>query len=169
MTIMTKIITFLIFSLTICSCASTETIHKTPGTVKKQADRVNNIEGANGRPTATGSFTLLLKRKDYGLTATRLILDFGEESLTREDITENTFKVVDINKSDDGIQNITGFSITDRQGYTVETGHYVTIDLDFVMDPDSVTASYYIVTINKDLGAHKKGSKFIQKGRTVRR
>ena len=167
---MTKIISFLIFSLTVCSCVSTETIHKTPGTVQEQADWVNNIEDANdGSPAATGSFTLLLKRKDYGLTATRLILDFGEKSLTGEDITENTFKVIDINKSDDGIQNITGFSITDRQGYTVETGRYVTIDLDFVMDPDSVTASYYIVTINKNLGAYKKGSKFIQKGRTVRR
>lgn len=167
---MTKIISFLIFSLTVCSCVSTETTHKTPDVIKPQADRANNIEDANdGSPDATGSFTLLLKRKDYGLTATRLILDFAEKSLTSKDIAENTFEVVDVNKSDDGIQNITGFSITDRQGYSVETGRYITIDLDFVMDPDSVTASYYIVTINKDLGKFKKGSKFIQKGRTIRR
>jgi hypothetical protein len=167
---MTKIISFLVFSLTICSCVSTVTTHKTPDAIEPQADRTNNIEDANdSSATSTASFTLLLKRKDYGLTATRLILDFGEKSLTSEDITENTFKVVDVNKSDDGIQNITGFSITDRQGYTVEIGRYVTIDLDFVMDPDSVTASYYIVTLNKDLGKYKKGSKFIQQGRTIRR
>lgn len=167
---MNKIISFLIFSLTICSCASTETINKTPDTVKPRAGKAKNIEEADDSSAkATGSFTLLLKQKDYGLTATRLILDFGENSLTDEDITASTFKVVDVNKSDDGIQNITGFSITDRQGYTLKIGRYVTIDLDFVMDPDSVTASYYIVTLNKDLGKYKKGSKFIQKGRTIRR
>jgi hypothetical protein len=158
---MKKLIYFFLFSLSLSFFASAEPIQKGPDAVKARDD--------GDSPAATGSFTLLIKRKDYGLTATRLILDFGEKSLTREDIAENTFKVVDVNKSDDGIQNITGFSITDRQGYTVEAGRYVTIDLDFVMDPDSVTASYYIVTLNKDLGKYKKGSKFIQKGRTVRR
>ena len=167
---MIRIISFLIFSLTVCSCVSTETVHKTPGSVKEQTDSAYNLEDAdNSNTDVTGSFTLLLKRKDYGLTATRLILDFGEKSLMREDITENSFKVVDVNKSDDGVQLITGFSVTDRQGYVVETGRYITIDLDFVMDPDSVTAAYYIVTLNKDLGKYRAGTEFTQKGRTVRR
>ncbi|MFC1495301.1 hypothetical protein ACFL6W_08475 [Thermodesulfobacteriota bacterium] len=167
---MTKIISFLIFSLTICSCVSTETTHKTPDTIEGQAGSVNNIEETNSsNPTGTGSFTLLLKRKDYGLTVTRLILDFGEVSLTGKDITENTFKVVDINKSDEGIQLITSISITDRQGYDAESGRYVTVELDFSLDPDSGKKPFYVVTLNKDLGKYKKGAKFIQKGRTVRR
>ncbi len=117
-----------------------------------------------------GSFTLMLKQKDYGLALTRLILDLGKNSLiTGKEISKNSFQVIDSNKSNNGVQNITGVSITDRQGYAVEAGRYVTIDLDYVMDPNSVKASYYIVTLNKDLGKYKKGSRFIQKGRTIRK
>jgi len=117
-----------------------------------------------------GSFTLMLKRKDYGLAVTRLILDLGESSaIIGKEISEPFFQVVDINKSGKGVQNITGLSVTDRQGYTVESGRYVTIELDFVMDPESATASFYIVTLNKDLGKYKEGTKFIQQGRTIRR
>ena len=162
---MNKIIYLLLFSLSLSSFVSAETAQKGPYTARTAAENpdYNSLDGK-------GSFTLMLKQKDYGLSITRLILDLGKNTvITGEEISKTYFQVVDINKSGSGVQNITGVSVTDRQGYTVDSGRYVTVDLDFVMDPDSVTASFYIVTLNKDLGNYKKGAKFIQKGRTIRK
>lgn len=168
---MNKMIYFLLLSFSLTFCVSAEPVQKNPHTAKVPADGSYNIGDPNdGSPAGKGSFTLMLKNKDYGLSITRLILDLGESAaITGKEISESSFRVVDINKSGKGIQNITGVSVTDSRGYAVESGRYATIDLDFVMDPASVTASFYIVTINKDLGIYKKGTKFIQKGRTVRK
>lgn len=117
-----------------------------------------------------GAFTRISKHQDYGLTVTRLVVDLGKGSVVSDnDLTKDTFKVIGINRSNRVIRNIKAVAVTDRAGYDVETGNYVTVDLDFGFDADPSNAYSYIVVLNKDLGQCKKGKKFIQHGRTLRR
>jgi hypothetical protein len=117
-----------------------------------------------------GTFTRISKHQDYGLTITRLVVDLGEGSAVMpKDLTEGSFEVSGSNKSDKVVRNIKEMSVTDRKGYIVTSGRYVTIDLDFGFDSDADNAYTYIVTLNKDLGKCGKGTKFVQKGRTLRR
>jgi hypothetical protein len=168
---MTKITFLLFFALFFTCCLSPQSIQKGTGTAGVNAGTSRSFEPAeNINALEPGSFTLMIKRKDYGLSETKLILDLSKGSeIASKDFTEESFRVVDTKKSGDGIQDIRGVSVTDRQGYELKTGHYVTINLDFVMDPDLVTAGNYVVTLNEDLGNFKKGTRFIQKGRTIRR
>lgn len=117
-----------------------------------------------------GQFTRISKTKDYGLTVTRLVVDLGEDStVTEKDLTKDTFKVIGLNKSNKVSRDIKGLSVTDRRGYDVESGSHVTIDLDFGFDADSANAYFLVVSLNKDIGKYRKGTRFIQHGRTLRR
>jgi glyoxylase-like metal-dependent hydrolase (beta-lactamase superfamily II) len=128
------------------------------------------VEYADSIRSRFGSFTLISKHQDYGLTVTRLILDLGEGAVvTGKDLTEGIFEVRDIKISDEGIRTVTGLSVTDKEGHAVESGRYVTIDLDYGFDVDSENAYFYIVTLKTDLGRYRKGIKFIQQGDTVRK
>ena len=117
-----------------------------------------------------GRFKRISKTKDYGLTVTRLVVDLGEGSRVFEkDLTKGMFTVFGLNKSKKVTRNIAGLLVTDKQGYTIESGNYVTIDLDFGFDSDPSNAYSYVVMLNKDLGKYNKGKKFIQHGRTIRK
>ena len=156
-------------------------MQKGPYTEKVSTDKVHDVEDAsNGNPSdmgagdaivpETGTFTRISKHQDYGLTITRLVVDLGEGSaVTMKDLTEGSFEVLGNNKSDKVIRNIKGLSVTDNKGDIVESGRYVTIDLDFGFDSDADNAYVYVVTLNKDLGKYVKGTKFVQKGRTLRK
>ena len=117
-----------------------------------------------------GKFTRISQHEDYGLTVTRLVVDLGEGSvITGKDLTEDTFKVMGINKSTETGRTIKNLSVTDKEGNEVASGSHVTIDLDFGFDSDSSNAYFIVVTLNKDLGKYHKGAKFIQQGRTLRK
>ena len=133
-----------------------------------------NKEAASEFAAATqkgmGTFTRISRHQDYGLTVTRLVVDLGEGSMVSgKDLTKGTFEVIGINKSNKVIRNITGLSVTDKEGNTIEEGSHVTIDLDFGFDSDTSNAYTYIVILNKDLGMYKKGKRFIQHGRILRK
>lgn len=117
-----------------------------------------------------GTFTRISKNKDYGLIITRIVVDLGEGSaVTIKDLPKGSFEVMGGNTPDKDIRNITTLSVTDNKGYSVESGRYVTIDLDFGFDSDADNANFFIVALNKDLGEYTKGTKFIQQGRTLRK
>ena len=117
-----------------------------------------------------GHFTRISKHQDYGLTVTRLVVDLGEgTTVTLKDLSNDTFNVTGINKSGEVSRDIKGVSITDQAGDSVESGRYVTIDLDFGFDSDSANAYFIVVALNKDMGKYTKGTRFIQHGRTLRK
>ncbi|NLA75743.1 MAG: hypothetical protein GX846_09800 [Deltaproteobacteria bacterium] len=117
-----------------------------------------------------GTFLRISKQQDYGLSVTRLIIDLGEDSIINEkDILADTFTVTGTTDSGKPAPKIKGINVTDVFGDKVESGRYVTIDLDFGLETDSDTGSSYLVTLNQDIGAFKKGAQFLQKGRTIRR
>lgn len=127
-------------------------------------------EYADSMRQEMGLFTKISKTKDYGLTVTRLVIDLGDGSaVTEKDVAKDTFKVVGFNKSNKVSLDIKALSITDRRGYDLESGRYVTIDLDFGFDADSANACFLVVAMNKDMGKYHKGTRFIQHGRTLRR
>lgn len=165
-------ITFLLFlSFSLSFCISAESTQKEQYTVKKLADGAYNIEDTNdSNPAEMGTFTRISQKKDYALTVTRLVLDLGENSIvTNKDLTEGIFEVLGINKSDKTIRNISSLSVTDKRGFTTESGRYITINLDFAFDTDAENAYIYTVLLNKDLGEYMKSTEFIQQGRTLRR
>lgn len=168
---MFKIISLLLLSFSLSFCISAESTQKGQYIVKKHVDGAYNIENTkNNNSTGIGTFTRISQKKDYALTVTRLILDLGENSIvTNKDLTEDTFEVLGINKSDKTTRNIRSLSVTDKRGYTTESGRYVTIDLDFGFDTDAENAYVYTVLLNKDLGEYMKSTEFIQQGRTLRR
>ncbi len=117
-----------------------------------------------------GKFTRISKHKDYGMAITRLVVDLGKDSIiTEKDLTGGTFKVIGINKSNKAVRNIKALSVTDRQGYDIDSGNHVTIDLDFGFDADPSNASFLVVTLNRDMGKYPEGTRFIQHGRTLRK
>ncbi len=127
-------------------------------------------EYAESAAAKMGFFTRISKLKDYGMTITRLVVDLGEESsVSAEDISEGIFQVTGLGKTNTKNPNIKKLSVTDKRGFEKNAGRYVTIDLDFGFDSDPTNAYTYIVTLNKDLGKNKKGKKFKQYGRTLRR
>lgn len=145
-----------------------QTVHMSDSYGMQLKREVAATEYTDATHARTGYYTRISQHKDYALTMTRLVVDLGEGAVvTNKDLTKGIFKVLCINKSDKTIRNITGLSVTDKEGYPVESGRYVTIDLDFSFDADSENAYSYIVTLNKDLGKYSKGSKFIQQGRTI--
>jgi hypothetical protein len=118
----------------------------------------------------TGTFTRISKHQDYGLSVTRLVLDLGEGSTINEkDFSGDTFTVTGSNNSGKFVSKIKGMTISDVFGDAVESGRYVTIDLDFGLETDSGGGDSYTVTLNKDLGNYHKGTQFTQKGQTKRR
>jgi hypothetical protein len=120
--------------------------------------------------TYTGAFTRILKKQDYGLSITRLILDMGEGSMVNEkDISKEMFTVTVLPDAGKSAVRIKGIAVTDKFGDAVDPGRYITIDLDFGLDADMSMESSYIVTLNQDLGILKKGVQFFQKGRIIRR
>jgi hypothetical protein len=117
-----------------------------------------------------GTFTRISKHQDYGLSLTRLVLDFGEGSIINEkDISGDTLTVTGSNKSGKTVTKIKGITVTDVFGDAVESGRYVTIDLDFGLETDSGGGDSYTVTLNKELGNYLNGTQFIQQGQTKRR
>lgn len=165
---MIKILFFLFLSFFLCTTVSAQPILKGPSAQKLFADNAANIDDAND--SEKGTFARISKKKDYGLTITRIVVDLGEGSVvTPKDLTEGLFGVMGGNTSDKDIQNITGVSVTDHKGDSVESGRYVTIDLDFGFDSDADNTNFYIVTLNTDLGKYAEGTKFFQQGRTLRK
>lgn len=117
-----------------------------------------------------GTFTRVLKNQDYGLSITRLILDLGDGSvISKKDIREEAFTVTLSPDTDKSAVRIKGIAVTDKFGDAVESGRYVTIDLDFGLDADISMGSTYIVTLSQDMGNLNKGTQFFQKGRTIRK
>ncbi|GEM_PF-2781510 len=118
----------------------------------------------------SGTFTGVLKHQDYGLSIIRLILDMGDGSLLNgKDVKEEAFTVSPTPDKGKSALRIKGIAVTDKFGDAVDSGRYITIDLDFGLDADMSMGPSYIVTLNQDLGIFKKGTKFFQKGRTIRR
>lgn len=148
---MIKILTFLFLSFILCDTLS--------------AQPANDDVAPE-----TGTFTRISKNKDYGLSITRIVVDLGEGSVvTQKDLSEGVFEVKGGNTADKDIRDITGLSVTDKKGDIVDSGRYVTIDLDFGFDSDANNINFYIVVLCKDLGKYTKGTKFIQQGRTLRK
>ncbi len=148
---MSKIIVFMLIQFFICSTLSAQT-----DTGKSNTD--------------SGTFTKVLKHQDYGLSITRLILDLGEGSvINKNDIMEDLFAVSLSPDTGKSAVRIKGIAVTDRFGDPVDSDRYVTIDLDFGLEADSGFGDSYTVTLNKDLGIYRKGTQFLQKGRTIRR
>jgi len=148
---MNKIMVFMLIQFIICFAVSAQT----------DAVRSN---------TDSGTFTRVLKNQDYGLSITRLILDLGDVAvINKNDIREDLFTVSLSPDTGKSAVRIKGIAVTDKFGDAVDSGRYITIDLDFGLDADMSMASSYIVTLNRDLGILKKGSQFFQKGRTIRK
>ena len=127
-------------------------------------------EYADSMRKEMGTFTRISKHKDYSLTVTRLVVDLGEGSgISEKDLTKDSFEVTGLNKSNKVIRNITGLSVTDKNGDIIESGSHVTVDLDFGFDADPSNAYSYIVELKKDLGKYKTGKRFIRHGRILRK
>ena len=178
---MIKLFSFLFLCFFLCVSLSAQPIQNEKDTEKaltdnayiaKAADTGNPSDMVTGNAVVpeTGTFTRISKHQDYGLTVTRLVVDLGEgAAVTIKDLPEGSFEVLGVNKSDKVIRTIKGLSVTDNKGDIVESGRYVTIDLDVGFDSDADSAYTCIVTLNMDLGKYSKGAKFIQQGRTLRK
>lgn len=148
---MKKIIVLMLIQFIMCSTLSAQTDTGIPN-------------------TDTGTFTRILKNQDYGLSITRLILDLGDGSvINKNDIKEDLFTVSISPDKEKPAVRIKGIAVTDKFGDAVDSGRYITIDLDFGLDADMSEGSSYIVTLNQDLGIFKKGVQFFQKGRAIRK
>lgn len=178
---MNKLLFFLSLSFIVGVSLSAQPMNDEPFAENSSSGSVYYAEAdTGGNPAAmstgnavdpeTGTFARISKHQDYGLTITRLVVDLGEgAAVTVKDLSKGLFEVSGTHSSNTVIRTITAMTVTDGKGNAVPSGRYVTVDLDVGFDSDADNAYRYTVKVNRNLGKYSKGTRFIQKGRTLRK